>query len=90
MDILVVLEQHEISVGERKGPRPRRRPRKRATTDGGLQMSLFVPPSAGTSDPSLEALRDELAAMELDAMTPLDALNALHALRKKLDDPDAG
>ncbi len=90
MDILVVLEQHEISVGERKGPRPRRRPRRRATTDGGLQMSLFVPPSSGTTDPLLEELRDELTAMEVDAMTPLEALNALHALRKKLDGSDNG
>jgi hypothetical protein len=51
-------------------------------------MSLFVPPSSGTTDPVLEELRDKLAAMDLDAMTPLEALNALHALRKKLDDTD--
>ena len=68
---------------------PSARPRRRSTTDGGLQLSLFVAPSSGAVDPVLEELRDELAAMELDAMTPLDALNALHALRKKLDNPDA-
>ena len=90
MDILLILEQHEISVGDNSStPRPRRRPRRRATTDGGLQLSLFVPPSSGAADPLLEELRDALSAMELDAMTPIDALNALHALRKKLDGSEA-
>ncbi|MBT5713171.1 DNA mismatch repair protein MutS [Candidatus Poribacteria bacterium] len=89
MDILLILEQHEISVGDNSTPRPRRRPRRRATTDGGLQLSLFVPPSSGAADPLLEELRDELSAMDLDAMTPIEALNALHALRKKLDGTEA-
>jgi DNA mismatch repair protein MutS len=42
------------------------------------QLTLF----GGGPHPVLEAL----AALELDSMTPLEALNALHALRRKVQD----
>lgn len=78
--ILQILEQHDISVTDKKTPRLRRRIPKRNVTDGGLQLSLFVPPE---SDPVAEELRMELASANLEAMTPLEALNLLHTLRAK-------
>jgi len=43
------------------------------------QLSLF----GGTTHPVLEAL----AALDPDTLTPLEALNTLHALRQRLQDP---
>lgn len=80
--ILRILEQHDISVTDKRTPRARRRIPKRNITDGGLQLSLFVAPEA-TTDPVADELRAELAALNVDAMTPLEALSLLHALRAK-------
>ena len=83
MDILTILERHEITVGDKKAPRPRRRPKRAAGMTDGLQMSLFVPPSGGT-DPELERLRDEIKALNLNEMTPIEALTALHTLQRQV------
>lgn len=78
--ILRILEQHDISVTDKKTPRPRRRIPKRNVTEGGLQLSLFIPPE---TDSVAEELRTELASLNLEAITPLEALNLLHTLRAK-------
>jgi DNA mismatch repair protein MutS len=44
------------------------------------QLALFAAPP----DPGLEALKRELAALDLDALRPLDALNLLAAWKKRL------
>jgi len=85
-EILGILERHDISVGDKKAPRARRRLPKRNVTDGGLQLSLFGAPASSTADPVLEELREALSRLNPDTMTPLEALNALHGLKRKLDD----
>lgn len=88
MDILEILERQELSVDGRRRARPRRAPKKKSGPPGGpLQMSLFVPPSSGEPDPALKALREAVLALEVDKMTPIEALNALHQLRKQAE-PD--
>ncbi len=48
---------------------------------GQFQMSLFD----AKADPTGEALKESLSALDLDRMTPLEALQQLHALRRLLD-----
>jgi len=80
--ILRILEQHEISVTDKRAPRVRRCIPKRTITDGGLQLSLFIAPEP-TSDPVAEELRAQLAELHVETMTPLEALSLLHVLRDK-------
>ena len=82
--------EDESGGGSGSAARPRGRPTSRPALGGPLQMSLFVPPSAGSADPALEALREELLSLQVEEMTPLEALNALSALRKKAEDASGG
>ena len=49
---------------------------------GQFQMSLF----AAQPDPAVEAMKESLRALDLDRMTPLEALQQLHALRRLLEE----
>ena len=83
--ILAVLEQHNLSVEGGEADRPPKavprmpRPRSkvsRSTFQGdALQLALFTP----KAHPIVEELRQ----IELNQMTPLDALNLLHRLKAK-------
>ena len=83
--ILAVLEQHNLSVEGGEADRPPKavprmpRPRSkvsRSTFQGdALQLALFTP----KTHPIVEELRQ----IELNQMTPLDALNLLHRLKAK-------
>ena len=86
--ILAVLEQHNLSVeGETeasppkaapRAPRPRRRI-SRATFEGdALQLALFTP----KTHPIVEQLR----SVEVNQLTPLDALNLLYQLKARAEE----
>ncbi len=85
--ILAVLEQHNLSVEGGKADRPPKavprmpRPRSkvsRSTFQGdALQLALFT----SKTHPIVEELRQ----IELNQMTPLDALNLLHRLKAKAE-----
>jgi DNA mismatch repair protein MutS len=45
--------------------------------DSGMQMSFFQ-----LDDPALEDLRDRLLDLDIDNLTPIEALNKLHEIRK--------
>ena len=45
--------------------------------DSGMQMSFFQ-----LDDPALEDVRDRLLDLDIDNLTPIEALNKLHEIRK--------
>ena len=86
--ILEILEQHNLSVeGDTaappdakfppKIPRPRRRISRSTLQGDSLQLALFTP----KTHPIVEQLRH----LDLNQMTPLDALNVLYQLKAKED-----
>ncbi|SMC24931.1 DNA mismatch repair protein MutS [Desulfacinum hydrothermale DSM 13146] len=80
-EILARLESGNHRPPERHPGAPAgKRSRKKAKT--GFQMSLF--------QPSLEWLRDEIAALDLDRMTPLAALQTLYALKEQIKTGPSG
>lgn len=73
-----VLKQLETNLrGDRKiaGIAPAAKPR----VDEGVQLSFFQ-----LDDPVLTQLRDMILAVDIDRLTPLDALNKLHDIRSVL------
>jgi DNA mismatch repair protein MutS len=80
----VILRAREILArlesGNHRPPEPPAsagsRKRSRKKEKAGFQMSLF--------QPSLEWLRDEIVALDLDRMTPLAALQTLYALKEQI------
>jgi DNA mismatch repair protein MutS len=65
-----------------------RRPPAAGPEGGGApQIDLFGGPGP---DPALEALGLRLAALDLDQLTPLQAMQELHALKMSLDPPERG
>ena len=46
-------------------------------SEDGVQMSFFQ-----LDDPALEGVRDQLLDIDIDNLTPLDALMKLHEIRK--------
>ena len=86
--ILAVLEQHNLSVeGETEAPPPKAAPRaprprrriSRATFEGdALQLALFTP----KTHPIVEQLR----SVEVNQLTPLDALNLLYQLKARAEE----
>lgn len=50
-----------------------------ATTDG-MQMSLFQ-----LDDPVLSQIRDEILHLDIDHLTPMDALNKLNDIKRILN-----
>ncbi|MCZ6677408.1 MAG: DNA mismatch repair protein MutS [Candidatus Poribacteria bacterium] len=86
--ILEVLEQHNLSIeGDTsdqpppkavpKVPRPRRRISRSTFQDDSLQLALFTP----KTHPIVEELRQ----VELNQMTPMDALNLLYQLKAQTE-----
>ena len=45
--------------------------------NGGMQLSFFQ-----LDDPVLEQIRDELTRLDINSLTPLDALNKLNEIKK--------
>jgi DNA mismatch repair protein MutS len=75
--ILAILEEHNISVDKKSVPKPRRRNYKRTFRDDSLQLSLFTPQP--------HPVVDELKSIDLNNMTPLEALNKLNELKSKAE-----
>ena len=75
--ILAILEEHNISVDKKSAPKPRRRTHKQTFRDDSLQLSLFTPQT--------HPVVDELKSIDLNNMTPLDALNKLNELKSKVE-----
>lgn len=78
--ILEVLEQHDINIEDNQKPEMpelRRRLPKSTPGESPLQLSLF----SAKPHPMIE----ELKSLDLNNMTPLDALNKLHELKAKVE-----
>jgi DNA mismatch repair protein MutS len=74
-EILKNLESMEVDERGRAALARGRRPAAAPAS----QLALFTAP-----DPALAALRDELSALDLDALRPLDALNLLAGWKARL------
>ncbi|MEW6509787.1 MAG: DNA mismatch repair protein MutS [Bacteroidota bacterium] len=70
-EILKNLEGSELTVHDGRG-----KGRRRSVRGGDVQMTLF--------EVKDDALRGEIAGLNVDGMTPLEALQALAALQKKV------
>lgn len=75
--ILTVLEEHNISVDDKSKPKPKRRARRETFRDDSLQLSLFMAKA--------HPVVDDLKSLELNNMTPLEALNKLNELKSKAE-----
>jgi len=75
--ILTVLEEHDISVDKKPNPKLKRRPARERFRDDSLQLSLFTP----QPNPIVE----ELKTLDLNNMTPLQAMNKLYELKTKAE-----
>ena len=71
-DVLVDLESSRKNTGD--SPKVKSSSTK---VDDGVQMSFFK-----LDDPALEDVRDKLLDLDIDNLTPLDALMKLHEIRK--------
>ncbi len=72
-EILKILEEG------RRGPAPGKPVEEVATNREGYQLSFFQ-----LDDPVLKQIRDELIGLDLDNLTPMEALNKLYNIRKLL------
>ena len=52
---------------------------KKQSSDGEMQLSFFQ-----LDDPLLEAIRDEISAIDIDTLTPVEALMQLNQIKKRL------
>jgi DNA mismatch repair protein MutS len=75
-----VLENLEAGEFTREGVPRLARSRTPGVAEPDPQMSLFVP-----KDPALEAVRERLQQLDVDQLTPLDALQVLADLKKQMD-----
>lgn len=74
-EVLAKLEKGEVlSLSQQS--RMKKRARQQLDSEPGIQLSLFRPPS--------EWLHDRILALDLDRMTPLTALQTLHALKEQI------
>ncbi|PCJ80792.1 MAG: DNA mismatch repair protein MutS [Bacteroidetes bacterium] len=82
-EVLVELESHRADANDRSGSvkattnSPKVAPVKLPKVQEGVQMSFFK-----LDDPALEDVRDRLLDLDIDTLTPLDALLKLHEIRK--------
>ena len=80
-EVLVKLEEHKgDNTKKHKGPKvdPIKLPGSSNTnSEEGIQMSFFQ-----LDDPALEDVRDRLLDLDIDNLTPIDALMKLHEIRK--------
>ena len=72
-EVLVDLESSRKNTGD--GPKVQ--PVKPPSVGEGVQMSFFQ-----LDDPALEDVRDRLLDLDIDNLTPIDALMKLHEIRK--------
>lgn len=86
--ILTTLEEHRIQEGrtgepEQSGLQERNRKAVRSLPEPApvSQMTLFE----AETDPVLEQMRNEITALDPDRMTPIDALQTLQQLKKRLE-----
>jgi len=83
-EILKNLEALELDeAGHAALAHGKARRSRRVGEAGASQLGLFA---AAPPDPALVALRDQLRALDVDALRPLDALNLLAALKKQAND----
>ena len=80
-EILAHLEQGE-SPFSRKASGGKKRSRPMKDREAGMQLSLFRP--------SLDWLKDQILALDLDSVTPLSALQMLYALKEQVKRRDQG
>jgi DNA mismatch repair protein MutS len=80
-EILAHLEQGE-SPFSRKASGGKKRSRPVQDREAGVQLSLFRP--------SLDWLKDQILALDLDSVTPLSALQMLYALKDQVKRRDQG
>jgi DNA mismatch repair protein MutS len=78
---LKALENSQMleSLGALTPVKPHNTKEGRVEKDGSLQLSLFQ-----LDDPLLESLRDRLKSLDLNNMTPLQAFDALRAMKEEL------
>ena len=76
-EILQILEQHNVSV-DRKAPAHRRRVQRQALRGDSLQLSLIKPTE-------VHPVVDDLRQLQLDNMTPIQALTKLYEIKAKVD-----
>ncbi len=62
---------------ERENPEPVKEIRKMSETLSGVQMSFFQ-----LDDPTLRQVRDEIANIDINNLTPIEALNKLNEIKK--------
>ncbi len=80
-EVLKNLEAMELDEAGHPQLAHGRKEKGRAAARGGEgQLGLF----SAAADPALVALREELQALDMDALRPLDALNLLAGWKKKL------
>jgi len=66
------LEHLEMRNGSQKS-------RSRATKESELQLSFF-----NLDDPLLEAIKEEITALDIDTLTPVEALMQLNQIKRRL------
>lgn len=71
---LETLNRSNTAVGEAAAIKP---------SEGGLQMSFFQ-----LDDPVLEQIRSEITGLDINNLTPMQALNKLHDIRKIITGKD--
>ncbi len=77
-EVLTDLERKAAADGSGDASRPRVSV-PQAQTEGGVQLSFFA-----LDDPVLAQVRDELLGVDINNLTPLEALTKLHDIRKIL------
>ena len=82
---MACMPQHVVQTesSKLKVLEAQRATKKRAFTtsdkEEGMQLKFFK-----LEDPLLEALREEITQLDIDALTPLEALLQLNAIKRKL------
>ena len=74
-EVLIDLESSRKNTGDGDGPEVQ--PVNPLSVVEGVQMSFFQ-----LDDPALEDVRDRLLDLNIDNLTPVDALMKLHEIRK--------
>ena len=78
-DILKQLEEEGSQVGTDSCHKPKPHAERIQTPQGGMQLSFFQ-----LDDPVLCQVRDEITGLDIDNLTPMEALNKLNDIKKIL------
>ena len=78
-DILKQLEEEGSQVGTDSCHKPKPHAEHIQTPQGGMQLSFFQ-----LDDPVLCQVRDEITGLDIDNLTPMEALNKLNDIKKIL------